>query len=237
MSTFLTLLADVDLLRERRSELGLPDPRQRQVQQRALLRKASGWGLGIVAGVAALGVLITVRQQMVQADLAGLAPLEAELASLQRQQQQAQEALLRLRGGNSSLVKELVSARSGSALMRELQLRVPRGVQLQEVKEASGGLTINGLAQDPQSFARLNALELQLQQSPLLKPDSIRLTKAARLPADAQNPQQAGKVSFSISAQLAEGLTAAQELEILRDLGADGKARRLQLLQREGLLQ
>jgi type IV pilus assembly protein PilN len=93
------------------------------------------------------------------------------------------------------------------------------------------------VAREPQAFARVNALELQLQQSPLLQADQVKLLKASRRASDDQNPELAGQVGFELSARLSKALPVAQEAAILRQLGADGIVRRLQLLERENLLQ
>jgi type IV pilus assembly protein PilN len=107
-------------------------------------------------------------------------------------------------------------------------------------------LQVKGVAVEPMAFARINALQLSLQQSPLLAKD-ISLIKAERLPPIAK-PLTAEKaanplvlftptsVSFELNAPLAT-LKPKQRAAVLRVLGAEGMAGRLELLDREGLLQ
>jgi type IV pilus assembly protein PilN len=235
MSASLDLGHRVDLLRERRQELNLPDPRLVQQQQRRDLLKGGLWAVGLVGVIGALGVALLMRQQWVSVELDRVAVVEAQVASLERDLTSSRQQLLQLRTGNKTLAEALAATPSGAALMRELQLRVPEGIQLTSLKKSAGNtLSLEGLAQGPGSFVRINALLLELGQSALIR--EPKLVKAARNPADAKEATAAGLVAFEISATLAD-LAATPDLEAtLRSLGAEGQVKRLQLLRREGLL-
>jgi type IV pilus assembly protein PilN len=132
----------------------------------------------------------------------------------------------------------LTSVRTSSALLTELQLRTPEAVQLITVDVKQGALQIKGVARDPQAFERINALQLELQRSPLLLGTGVSITKVERKIEDRAAQEVAGvpaPVSFELSASFAT-LPPARQLELLRQLGSDGMARRLQLLQSEGLM-
>lgn len=237
MTPQLDLAAGLDLLRERRLELGLAEPVQELRQRRSLLRQGLNWAGVIVAAVAVVGLAATLRHQVVLVELDRVALVEAKLAELQVELDASRQAVNKQQLENRTLATALVGTRSGSALLRQLQLLVPQGVQLREVKAIGPeALTIVGAARDPQSFARINALELQLEASPLLVANQVKLNRATRQPADFSDPELAGKVQFEIAATLSKPLPVAQEAAVLRQLGADGLVRRLQLLQRERLL-
>jgi len=238
MTVMLQPLAGLDLLRERRREVGVPDPRQAAQTQRQQQRQGMVWAGLLLAGVAGLGVLLTLRHQLVLVELERVSLVETKLAELQANLESARGRLTKTQAENKALAKALVGTRSGSALLRQLQLLVPQGVQLREVNATGNdALTIVGASRDPQSFARLNALQLQLQASPLLDPSAVKLTKAERQPSDDKDPDLAGKVRFEISAKFSDAMPLVEEALVLRELGADGLARRLQLLERERLLQ
>ncbi len=239
MSLELDPSCGVDLLRERRLELGIPEPAEVQRQHHRQLRRGLVWAAAIVGGVSLLGVVLNLRHQFVLVSLDRVSVVEAKLAELQINLERSRQVVTKVQMENRALADGLLGNRSGSALLRQLQLLVPQGVQLREIKNPDGtdGLTITGAARDPQAFARVNALELQLEQSPLLQADQVKLVKASRRPNDDRDPELAGKVLFEISAKLSKPLPAPQEVEILRQLGADGTVRRLQLLERENLLQ
>lgn len=234
-----------DLLREKREELGLPEPAvASQRSRQSLLR-------GVVIGSSLLGValgvwaLLLLRSAMVQSQLDQLATVEAEVEQYQSRLNRERGALRQLQGLNTSLVQGLLKVRSGSALMRDLQLRAPQGVQFTELQEVARGvdqpsrLTLKGLAPDPQPFARINALQLDLRRSPLIDPQGVRLTKAGREEArnqPANQPSAPQPVAFELAVDLRPPLAPAAERLILEQLGASGMVRRLTLLQREGLL-
>jgi hypothetical protein len=93
---------------------------------------------------------------------------------------------------------------------------------------------------------RINALLLQLQRSAHFQADGVKLTKVERQPAStpdtpaaktasAAKPPQPGPVGFEIRAPFAP-LDPQQQLDLLRRLGSEGMAQRLQLLRQEGLM-
>ena len=103
-------------------------------------------------------------------------------------------------------------------------------------------LHLKGRATDPQAFARINALQLALQASPLFQPQGVQLVKANRdeAPAGAVPAAGAGArgrqpVVFELTAAFADR-PALLDGDQLRALGADGMAQRLLLLQRAGVL-
>ena len=142
----------------------------------------------------------------------------------------ARGKLKRVDKANADLVKGLIAVRSGSALMRDLQLRVPAGVQLTAATEEGAGYRLKGVSRDPQAFARINAFQLQLKRSPLLDPNGVTLVKASRGVAGS------GPVSFELLVTFRPPISPLAEKQILTQLGAEGLVRRLDLLQREGLL-
>ena len=219
-----------DLLREKRQDLNLPDPvavaaqgRQRLVQGVAIGAALIGVALGAV-------VLVWLRALMVSAAVDRLATVEAEVQLFETQLTAARGKLKRVDKANADLVKGLIAVRSGSALMRDLQLRVPAGVQLTDAMEEGAGYRLKGVSRDPQAFARINAFQLQLKRSPLLDPNGVTLVKASRGAAGS------GPVSFELLVNVRPPISPPAEKQILTQLGAEGLVRRLDLLQQEGLL-
>jgi Tfp pilus assembly protein PilN len=236
MTSTLDLTRRIDLLRERRQELDLATPGEVVLEQRQVLRRACLWGAGAVAAVAALGFGILFFQFQATSDIEKkVLPVEADLASTQSELEVSRAALQKQRNSNSILAKALAATPSGAALMRDLQERVPEGVQLSDLKRSGSGVTVAGLVQDPVSFVRLNTLELQLAQSPLLS--QPKLVKATRNPPEGgANASVPGKVAFEIQAQLRDLAADPATFDTLRRLGADGLVKRLQLLRKEGLM-
>ncbi|MFO8238710.1 MAG: PilN domain-containing protein [Prochlorococcaceae cyanobacterium] len=232
--------APFDLLREKREELGLLEPAEASALTRETLLK------GVVIGVALLGLtlglaaLLALRSAMQVSRLEKLETVEAEVEQIESRLQAERAKLTQLNTANRELVKGLIGSRSGSALMRDLQLRVPQGIQLTETTEQGGGLTIKGTARDPRAFERINALQLDLQRSPLVDPNRVQLVKGSR-PLQAGRsggqPSSTDTVEFELSAGFRPSIPPAAEKAILEELGSDGLARRLALLEQEGVLQ
>ena len=174
------LTTDFDLLREKRQELNLPEPVQVAVQGRQLLARGAAIGAALIGISLGAVVLVWLRALMVSAAVDRLGTVEAEVQLFETQLTAARGKLKRVDKANADLVKGLIAVRSGSALMRDLQLRVPAGVQLTAATEEGAGYRLKGVSLDPQAFARINAFQLQLKRSPLLDPNGVTLVKASR---------------------------------------------------------
>jgi type IV pilus assembly protein PilN len=227
-----------DLLREKRQALGLPEPVEDARQSREILLKGAAIGAALFGLALGMAGLVLLRRGMVTTEIDSIAAVEADVERFETRLRADQERLGTLQAANQALVQGLLSVRSGSALLRDLQLRVPRGVQLTEVKEQAGGkgLQIKGVAVGRQPFGLINALQLELKRSPLFDPNRVSLRRASR--AEASNQQAAGSrdVSFELTVEFRPAINPLAEQKILAELGATGLAQRLALLQREELL-
>ncbi|APD47916.1 PilN domain-containing protein [Synechococcus sp. CS-602] len=232
-------LPAVDLLRERRIELGLPPDPSRGPDPRRLLWIGAAVAAGLVSACLALALLLRWQQQRVSNDLAQLQPVRAEVEQLE-QQLIAEKAAIDATGkANAELAGALVTLRSGTALMTDLAERSSTGVQLTGVKVNNDDLEIKGRSSDPGAFERINALVLRLKASPLLDPASVRLKRAGRADAEGGEegkPQRRQHVDFELTATFRPPRSGPAQLRLLQELGADGMAQRLQVLQQQGLL-
>jgi type IV pilus assembly protein PilN len=234
----------LDLLRERRQEVGIDTMSSLLGCRRRLVRRGALIGAGLVGGMALLCGALTLRHQAIREALARLAPMEAEVKALSEQNGQREAAVGKRSATNRELASALTTARTSSALLTELQLRTPVGIRLSSAVVQGPSLVLKGQSIDPQAFGRINALQLELKRSPLLEGNAIRLVKSERMaqaPAAPTAPGQAAvaggvPVSFEIQGPFAP-LEGQRQLAVLRQLGSEGMARRLQLLQSEGLLQ
>lgn len=241
----------LDLLREKRRELELEPLSGLLVRRPELLRKGLGIG-GLILGISAgLCALLLIWHQLLKARMGQLERYEADVEQLTKTLAGHRTALKKMQESNEKLVKRLADVRSSSALLADLQLRVPEGVQLTEVQmQGSDAIRLAGVARDPVAFGRVNAMELVLRNSPLFEAKGVTLSKAERLPAQAlevksQGPAKQGvapqklelpsAVRFEMSAALTP-LAANRLVNVMEALKAEGMARRLQLLEREGLL-
>lgn len=183
-------LYQVDLLRERREQLGLPEPRP--VDARALLRQ------GLILGSLAVGLMLgglgwlSFRLWWLQRAADALEPVSQKYVALQGSLEKAQGALKGLEQSNQALVEQILAVPATSALLQELANVIPAGLQVQDFSEKDNGIVIKGIAVDPLAFSRINAMALKLSASPLFDGSSVQLTKAARTQGQGQseNPTQ-----------------------------------------------
>ncbi|MEB3348689.1 MAG: PilN domain-containing protein [Cyanobacteriota bacterium] len=217
-----------DLLREWRLEEGLEAAGR---PDRLALLQRGGWiGVGLIGLGMLLGGAILWRQSLVDQEIESLAAVAALSGQLEQRLQRERGQRLGLEQGNRRLAEGLVAVRSGSALLSDLQRRTPEGVQLQELKVLADSLSLQGQARDPGALQRINALLLTLQASPFLQGQEVLLRRASRGTAE-----QAPLLAFEISGPFRER-DSRREASLLRQLGADGMASRLEALLREGLL-
>lgn len=235
----------LDLLRERRRELGIEPLSGTLVQRRSLLQRGALIGLAVVGAVAGLCAVVVLQNAVVKSRMTQLEQVESEAEVLQAQLTARQQALNVLSATNKTLVDALTSGRTSAALLAELQLITPQGVQLISADSSSEALILKGQAFDPFALVRINALLLQLQRSALFQADGVKLTKVERQPVRSSDapaaktatakPPEPGPVGFEIQAPFAP-LDPQQQLDLLRRLGSNGMAQRLQLLRQEGLM-
>lgn len=229
----------LDLLRERRLEIGQQTIASVLSERRGLLLRGFTIGavlLGVVLGATSL---VYLRHTMVKSQMGELNQVEEQAATLRQELARRQKRLQAITGLNQQLSEALTSVRPTSALMSELQLRTPQGVQLLSADYSDANLVLRGMALDPLAFARINAMQLELRRSPLIDPASTTINKLERKdpPGVSIDPKviRPIPVQFELTARLTQ-LKQPGMQQVLRQLGSTGMARRIELLQEEGLL-
>jgi len=226
-----------DLLKERRGRLGEEEPGasnpRRSLVKGALLASA------LVGATGAGWAVVASLQRSALTELERLTPVQARYDQLKNQIIIERKKTDELEKQNNKLVKALVAVSSGSALMEELRRRTPRGLQFSELIQEGNSLRLRGQAKDPGAFARINALQLQLQRSRLFNPNQVSLIQARRDNGKEANPPAANVSSEPVQFELTAAFSQAGingDLTNLRELGATGMAKRMQMLQRQGVM-
>ena len=224
-----------DLLRQRRLERGLPPVPEPLVQARALLLRGGAMGGGLLAVLLLLWGAVLMRQGQVEAQLQGLRGIPAQVQALEARTTAMRRQLSGLQRSNEGLAKGLVAVASGSALVAQLAAMTPDGVQITDAQVQGSSLKLKGLAHEPQAFRRVNALNLLLAESPMFEAKTVRVLKLSRDVSAAVAGKAVPPVTWELTAGFAT-LAAPQQAQLLQRLGADGMARRLQILDRAGVL-
>ena len=215
-----------DLLQQRRLELGLPLDPAPVPSPLSLLGKGVMGAMVLVTLVVLTLLGLQRRQQLVQSEVDALNPVERRVGDAKARLRTLMSRRSSLEQQTQSIAEQLVAVRSGSALLEQLRQVTPQGVRLVSVDANPSKLLIKGESQGTDAFERINALDLNLEALPDMLLDGTTVVKAL---ADNQ-----GQIAFSLEAKLDP--TMKPTPEHLRGLGAEGLARRLELLQGEGLL-
>ena len=214
-----------DLLQQRRLELGLPLEPLPVPPLFSLVLKGGIAGVVLVMLTLLTFVGLQYRQQLLQAEIDALHPVEKRVGDAKARLRAMTSRRSILEQQTQSIAEQLVAVRSGSALLEQLRQVTPQGVRLVSVDASPTKLLIKGESHGTNAFERINALDLNLEALPDMLLDGTTVVKAQ---ADKQ-----GRIAFSLEAKLdpAQKPTPAH----LRGLGAEGLARRLELLQDQGV--
>ena len=213
----------LDLLRPRRLELGLPvDPPPLRSLARLVLPSGIA-GLALVVVVLGVQISKQMREQALQAELAGLQPLEQQIKRWRSRLKSTEGRLKTLETDTARIASQLVSIRSGSAFLEQLKRTTPSELRLQSVTVQPSTVRFQGLAQANASsdgLQRINAFMLNLNDLPAVPEEGARLQRA--------NRESEQVVGFSLDVRVDPAVTPT--VEQLIELGSVGMARRLMLL-------
>ena len=216
-----------DLLQQRRLELGLALEPAPVPPPLSLLFKG-GMGALVLVMLAVLTLLgLQHRQQQVQVEVDALNPVERHVGDAKARLRAMRSRRSTLEQQTQSIAEQLVAVRSGSALLEQLRQVTPQGVRLVSLNANPSKLLIKGESQGADAFERINALDLNLEALSDMLPDGTTVVKAV-----ADNEE---RIAFTLEAKLDPAMKSTPSY--LRGLGAEGLARRLEVLQVTGVLQ
>ena len=214
-----------DWLRERRLELGLPpDPAVHQPLGQLLLKGAVLGSLLVLMPFALL-VVMENQQRRLEAEVLALVPVEARVGNAETRLNSMAQKRSALTAQTKRIAAQLVALRSGSALLEQMRQVTPQGVRLLSVAALPSKLIIKGEAEGSDAFERINALALNLEAQDELRVDGTSIVKATA--------NDNGRVDFSLESVIDSSVRSTAER--LRDLGAEGLARRYELLREQGI--
>ena len=219
---------DLDLLRQRRDRFGLARPRV--VPVRELL-----WRGGVIGAVVPLFLLLVVlflvvqERQLTQRQRR-LEPIAAEHDRVDKALMEATTKLEQSRAINGAIAKAMGDVRSSSAVLAEVRRLVPETIVLDRLMVRGTVLEISGSAEEHNGLRLVNALLLRLSASGFFNSQRVELSKA-----DVEGQDEQAKLRFSVSAGFAGDAALAMRTSLPR-LGAEGMARRMEVLVQEGLV-
>ena len=221
----------LDLLAERRPELGLSPAAPPVRESRNLLLQGAAWGGGVLLlTLVGLGVMRwweTYQRQQLEA----LLPVEQTVLATEAKLRRLKLRTASLEKDNRQIAQQLVAVRSGSALLEQLRRITPQGVQLQDLSVNGDAISVSGVVQAggrPGPLERINSLVLAMAALPASKEEGVKVVKITRT-----DKGDGSVVSFSLTWGL--DLSVQPTLAEFEALGAKGMAERLRLLELEGV--
>ena len=222
-----------DLLRERRSELGLPDDSGPcKPAGPLLLRGSLIAGAALLLSVGSIVVMGRIEMQQ-QQQLQTLLPFEQRVRSIEGRLRTAKQRLAKVRQDNLLITEQLVNGQAGSPLLEQLSRVVPVGMQLQDVAVQNDQITISGkvgLGGTPGPLERVNAFALALERLSISRRNGVKVLKLSR---DEGDDGETPSVNFSLDWSLDP--MARPSIQQLQQLGASGLVKRYRLLEQQGV--
>ena len=219
-----------DLLRERRLELGLPEPaRDWQPMRPLLIRGVLIGGAALLVSVGSFVVIQRIETQQ-QQQLQELSPIEQRVRSAEGRLRTARQRVASLQKDNLKIAEQLVSVPAGSPLLVQLSRVTPVGVQLEDVAVQNDQIKVSGrvgFGGAPGPLERINALVLMLERLRISKLNGVKVVKV--LSDDSEVPS----VRFSLNWAL--NPSAKPSIQQLQQLGATGLVQRYRLLEQQGV--
>ena len=222
--------APVDLLRERRIELGLPAQSVPFVPARLLLRRGALLGGAALFISLVLTAVLNWRGQQQQQQLESLAPLAQRLTAAEAQMRRLRTKTAAVNKETIRIAQQLVAFPGGSPLLEQLRRVTPVGVQLQELSVGEAQIQLSGRAQigeTPGPLERINAFALSLSQLPMTREQGVKVMKITR--EDGDDPAVTFSMEWALNPKVRLSLVQLQEL------GAIGLAERYRLIEQRGV--
>ena len=220
----------VDLLRERRIELGLPAQPAPFVAASFLLRRGALLGGAALFISLVLTAVLNWRGQQQQQQLEALAPTAQRLTTAETQLRRLSRKTAAVNKETIRTAQQLVAFPGGSPLLEQLRRVTPVGVQLQELSVAEAQIQLSGrvqIGETPGPLERINALALSLSQLPITREQGVKVMKITR--EDGDDPAVTFSVKWALNPKVRLSLIQLQEL------GAIGLAERYRLIEQRGV--
>ena len=221
--------APVDLLRERRIELGLSAQSVPFVPARLLLRRGALLGGAALLISLVLTAVLNWRGQQ-QQQLESLAPLAQRLTAAEAQMRRLRTKSAAVNKETIRIAQQLVAFPGGSPLLEQLRRVTPVGVQLQELSVGEAQIQLSGRVQigdNPGPLERINAFALSLSQLPITREQGVKVMKITR--EDGDDPAVTFSMEWALNPKVRLSLVQLQEL------GAIGLAERYRLIEQRGV--
>ena len=224
---------EIDLLKNRRENYGLKSPEEvstHDLKQKGIYIGSIIIAIGIISAIS-IGIYssslekksIELSEKAKQYDLLKL-QFEKELVSLKK-----------IYATNDQIADGIVGIRSGSALLSDLKEIIPAKVQLTSIDTRKNIFQLTGISPQPFGLNVINSMKLQLENSFFLDSNNVSFIRIWEIKKN-DNKKAKAYMTFNLKAGFTNKKKAKKIFNYMEKLGSFGLAKRISILNQEGLI-
>ena len=228
-------LTELDILRNRREEAGIAPYREISVSS---IRKRGRFFGGIILGLNLCSCLGIVFFNYSVESKKNKLEIQAKEYDILKQDFNKEITLLKsIYLSNQEIADGIIGVRSGSAILSELTEIMPRSIQLKNIETAQNLFKVEGVTEQTTGLDSINYMKLQIANSKFTNPKSIKIERAWAATQNSMNNSSSSKLmNFRISGEFRIPKKDTKLAKYLYNLGSIGLSKRLEILNKEGLL-
>lgn len=210
----------IDLLRNRREEIYLLEPRF--VDTKKYLKKGIYIGIALISFSFIAGLFFILRTNILEKKKLNIKNFVDEYDSLQIKLNNESQELKDVASFNESLKNGILNISSSSALLKEVSEIIPRGIKLIDFENNENILNLRGEIKGDDPLNLANAFLLSLDNSEFINFNSVDFS-------DIKNKNDSKSFILNIKTNISNDYKTINR-KYLRNLGSEGLANRIDLL-------
>ena len=225
--------SEIDLLENRRVDAGIKSPIEISVSN--LKRK----GIAIGSGVISIGIIsaitITIYNLNLEKKKIELTRRAEQYDLLKSKFEKEIASISNIYATNNQIANGIIGIRSGSGLLSDLKEITPKKLQLTGIDTSKNTLNLIGISPQPIGLDVINSMKLKLENSFFLDPKNVSIIRIWETTKSVTNKQKK-YMAFKLKADFTKNQKAKNMITYMEKLGSYGLAKRISILDKEGLI-
>ena len=225
--------SEIDLLENRRVDAGIKSPIEISVSN--LKRK----GIAIGSGVISIGIIsaitITIYNLNLEKKKIELTRRAEQYDLLKSKFEKEIASISNIYATNNQIANGIIGIRSGSGLLSDLKEITPKKLQLTGIDTSKNTLNLIGISPQPIGLDVINSMKLKLENSFFLDPKNVSIIRIWETTKSVTNKQKK-YMAFKLKADFTKNQKAKNMITYMEKLGSYGLAKRISILDTEGLI-
>ncbi len=210
----------IDLLRNRRDETLLLDPYF--IDNKKFIKKGIYLGSTLILTVISIGLGFIVRTNILEQKKINIKDFSDQYDSMVTQLDIESNELKKIADFNKKLRESISNISSSSALIKEISLLVPQGMQLINMNQIGDKLTFKSKINNKKPIELVNAFLIRLEDSEFINFDLIDLTNFNSIKEESEEEIYEVDIESNISNEFAK-----INKKYLKELGSFGLLNRI----------